>query len=94
MLAKGKALTQPQSSDLESDRTVEAKRRYGVTVRIHYDWRLARVIDSDGQAIDESVWSPKRSARALADRLSDLQSGRMSPEARALSKRFPDAEVD
>ena len=63
-------------------------------MRIHYDWRLARVIDSDGQAIDESVWSPKRSARALADRLSDLQSGRMSPEARTLSKRFPDAEVD
>ena len=63
-------------------------------MRIHYDWRLARVIDSAGQAIDESVWSPKRSARALADRLSDLQSGRMSPEARTLSKRFPDAEVD
>ena len=30
----------------------------------------------------------------MADRLSDLQSGRMSPEARALSKRCPDAEVD
>ena len=94
MLARGKALTQTQSSDLESDRTVEAKRRYGVTVRIHYDWRLARVVDSDGQVIDELVWSPKRSARALADRLSDLQSGRMSPEARALNKRFPDAEAD
>ena len=30
----------------------------------------------------------------MADRLSDLQSGRLSPEARTLSKRFPDAEVD
>ena len=63
-------------------------------MRIHYDWRLARVIDSDDQVIDELVWASKRSTRALADRLSDLQSGRMSPEARALSKRFPDAEVD
>ena len=63
-------------------------------MRIHYDWRLARVIDSDSEVVDELGWSPRRSARALADRLSDLQTGRMSPEARTLSKRFPDAEVD
>ncbi len=63
-------------------------------MRIHYDWRLARVIDSDSEVVDELGWSPRRSARALADRLSDLQSGRMSPEARTLSKRFPDAEAD
>jgi hypothetical protein len=63
-------------------------------VRIHYDWRLARVIDSDGEVVDELDWSSRRSARALADRLSDLQSGRMSPEARSLSKRFLDAEAD
>ena len=63
-------------------------------MRIHYDWRLARVGDSDGEVFDEVGWSPKRSVRALADRLSDLQSGWMSPEARALSKRFPDAETD
>ena len=79
---------------MEWDRTVEAKRRYGVFMRIHYDWRLARVVDSDGEVFDELGWSPKRSVRALADRLSDLQSGRLSPEARALSKRFPDAEAD
>ena len=30
----------------------------------------------------------------MADRLYDLQSGRMSPEARTLNKRFPDAEAD
>jgi hypothetical protein len=63
-------------------------------VRIHYDWRLARVIDSGGEVVDELDWSSRRSARALADRLSDLQSGRMSPEARSLSKRFLDAEAD
>ena len=63
-------------------------------MRIHYDWRLARVIDSGGEVVDELDWSSRRSARALADRLSDLQSGRMSPEARSLSKRFLDAEAD
>jgi len=63
-------------------------------VRIHFDWRLARVIDSDGNVIDELVWSGKRSVGALADRLAELQSGRLSPEARVLAERFSEAEAD
>jgi len=63
-------------------------------VRIHFDWRLARVIDSDGNVIDELVWSGKRSIGALADRLAELQSGRLSPEARVLAERFSEAEAD
>ena len=63
-------------------------------MRIHYDWRLARVIDSEAVVVDEIAWSSKRSLGALADRLHDLQSGRMSPEARALSERFPEAVAD
>ena len=63
-------------------------------MRIHFDWRLARVIDSDGNVVDEVVWSGKRSIGALADRLAELQSGRLSPEARALAERFSEAETD
>jgi len=63
-------------------------------VRIHFDWRLARVIDSDGNVVDEVVWSGKRSIGALADRLAELQSGRLSPEARVLAERFSEAETD
>jgi len=63
-------------------------------VRIHFDWRLARVIDSDGNVIDELVWSGKRSVGALADRLAELQSGRLSPEARVLAERFSEGEAD
>ncbi|MED5158989.1 MAG: hypothetical protein VYD62_02100, partial [Candidatus Thermoplasmatota archaeon] len=63
-------------------------------MRIHYDWRLARTINSEATVVDEVAWSSKRSARSLADRLHDLQSGRMSPEARALSERFPEAVAD
>ena len=63
-------------------------------MRIHYDWRLARVIDSEAAVVDEMAWSSKRSVGALADRLHDLQSGRMSPEARTLSERFPEAVAD
>ena len=62
-------------------------------MRIHFDWRLARVIDSDGNVIDELVgWSGKRSVGALADRLAELQSGRLSPEARVLAERFSEGE--
>jgi|TARA_B100000959_G_C14941535_1_gene608020 nucleolar protein 56 len=63
-------------------------------VKLHYDWRMARVIDDDGVVIDEVIWTSKRSAGAVADRLFDLQRGRLSPEARVLAERFPEALVD
>ena len=62
-------------------------------VRVIYDWRLARVVDDEDQIIDELYWN-RVSIKNLVDRLSDLQSGRISPEARILMKRFPDAEKD
>ena len=62
-------------------------------VRVIYDWRLARVIDDENQIIDELYWN-RISTKNLVDRLSDLQSGRITPEARTLMERFPDAEKD
>ena len=61
-------------------------------MEIRFDWRMARVVDQQGSVLDQMDWGPSRSPAALATRLSDLQSGRMSPEARALRDRFPDAE--
>ena len=55
---------------------------------------MARVVDVEGVIHDEIIWSGKRSSGAIADRLWDLQRGRLSPEARILSERFADAEVD
>ena len=43
-------------------------------MRIIYDWKLARVIDDDGEIIDELYWN-RISTKALVNRLSDLQSG-------------------
>ena len=63
-------------------------------MKLHYDWRLARVVDDEGVIHDELAWSSKRSAGAVADRLWDLQRGRLSPEARTLSDRFPEAIID
>ena len=62
-------------------------------VRVIYDWRLARVVDKEDQIIDELFWN-RISTKNLVDRLSDLQSGRITPEARTLMERFPDAEKD
>ena len=76
------------------NRTVQAPQRHPAYVRIHFDWRLARVVDEDTNIVDEITWSPKRSVGALTDRLEELQSGALSPEARTLADRFPDAQPD
>lgn len=55
---------------------------------------MARVIDDDDVVIDEVIWTSKRSAGIVANRLFDLQRGRLSAEARVLTERFPDAVVD
>ena len=52
------------------------------------------MVDENANIVDEIVWSSKRSVGALADRLWGLQSGGLSPEARTLADRFPDAQSD
>ena len=52
------------------------------------------MVDENANIVDEIVWSSKRSVGALADRLWELQSGGLSPEARTLVDRFPDAQSD
>ena len=52
------------------------------------------MVDENANIVDELVWSSKRSVGALADRLWELQSGGLSPEARTLADRFPDAQSD
>ena len=63
-------------------------------MRIIYDWRLARVIDEDLNILDEAVWTASRTSSKVANRLGDLQRGRMTQEARVLSERFPNAQLD
>ncbi|MEC8723076.1 MAG: hypothetical protein VXX59_04635 [Candidatus Thermoplasmatota archaeon] len=63
-------------------------------MRVIYDWRLSRVIDADSNIVDELTWTSSRTSKSVASRLEDLQKGRLSPEARILSSRFPDAIPD
>ena len=63
-------------------------------MRVIYDWRLSKVIDADLNVVDELLWTSSRSSKSVASRMEDLQKGRLSPEARILCLRFPDAIPD
>ncbi|MED5397829.1 MAG: hypothetical protein VYD41_00680, partial [Candidatus Thermoplasmatota archaeon] len=63
-------------------------------MRIHYDWRLARVVDEEGYVLDEIAWDGHRSHSSLADRLQTIKQGRALNEVKDLLERFPDAVPD
>ncbi len=58
-----------------------------------WDWRLARVLDSDGTIIDELIWHGTRGPGDASKRLGMVTRGHMTSEARDLNERFPDAVV-
>ena len=63
-------------------------------MKIHFDWRLARVVDNDGNIVDELEWDGPVTPTGVSKRLMIMQSGRILPEVSTLSERFPDAIVD
>ena len=75
-------------------RTVQAVNPLREYVRIHYDWRLARVVDEAGHVVDEIVGDARRSHSSIADRLQKIQEGRHLKEVKELLARFPDAIPD
>jgi len=60
-------------------------------MRLLWDWRLARIVSND-EVIDEAIWDGTRGPGAVAERLRLVGVGRMTPEARDLQQRFPEAE--
>jgi len=63
-------------------------------VRISFDWRLARILDNEGNVLDELYWDGNSKPLSLAKRLHKIQEGRNPPEVKTLMERFPDAIVD
>tara|TARA_B100001115_G_scaffold179010_1_gene169236 strand:- start:3304 stop:4308 length:1005 start_codon:yes stop_codon:yes gene_type:complete len=63
-------------------------------MRIYYDWRLARVVDYEGNIVDELKWDGPITPNRLSKRLKTMQGGRITTEASTLSERFPDAIID
>jgi len=63
-------------------------------MKIHFDWLLSRVVDNQGNIVDEIVWDGTKSPSGAAKRLLKIQQGRKTPEVIVLSERFPDAKID
>ncbi|MBF92967.1 MAG: hypothetical protein CMB78_04255 [Euryarchaeota archaeon] len=63
-------------------------------MKIHFDWRLARVLDGEGNIHDELYWDGRMTQTSIAERLRKMQLGRKTPEVITLEERFPDAIVD
>ena len=63
-------------------------------MKILFDWRLSRVVDDQGNIVDEIVWDGATSPSGVAERLLKMQRGRILPEVKILSERFPEAEID
>ena len=63
-------------------------------MRIHYDWRLARVVDDERNIVDELEWDGPITPTTLSKRLKIIQGGRNLPEVSTLSERFPEAIID
>ena len=62
-------------------------------MKLVWDWRLARIYDSEGICIDEIKWSGNQTIDSIATRLSLITKQRMTDEARTLSQRFPEAMI-
>ena len=63
-------------------------------MKIHFDWRLARTIDDEGNVFDEIEWDGRMTPSSVAKRLRAIQNGGVTPEAATLIERFPEAKVD
>ena len=62
-------------------------------VWVWYDWLSAAVVDDEGQIIDVESWQGNMSVQQAMSRLELLSNSALTPEARTLSERFPDACV-
>ena len=58
-----------------------------------YDWRAAAVADDTGAILDVEQWDGFYDQKNLVARLECIAAQGLTPEARTLSERFPDAKI-
>lgn len=63
-------------------------------MKIHFDWRIARVIDQNGHILDELIWDGHRSPSNLSKRLELIKNNVQIDEISTLKSRFPDSLID
>ena len=56
-----------------------------------YDWRAAAIADDEGTILDDEQWDGFLDQRSVVARLECIAAGGLTPEARTLLERFPDA---
>ena len=57
-----------------------------------YDWQAAAVVNSDGSILDQDNWDGFYDHRLVVERLECIAQGVLTPEARLLLERFPEAK--
>lgn len=57
-----------------------------------YDWQAAAVVNSDGFILDQDNWDGFYDHRLVVERLECIAQGGLTPEARLLLERFPEAK--
>ena len=62
-------------------------------VWVWFDWRAAAVVDEQGQIMDLEIWQGRMSIEEAMSRLELLAASALTPEARRLAERFPEASV-
>ena len=62
-------------------------------VWVWFDWRAAAVVDEQGQILDLEIWQGRMSIEEAMSRLELLAASALTPEARRLAERFPEARV-
>jgi nucleolar protein 56 len=58
-----------------------------------YDWQAAAVVNSDGSILDQDNWDGFYDQRLVVERLECIAQGGLTPEARLLWERFPEAKA-
>ncbi|MDP6870042.1 MAG: hypothetical protein QGI21_04650 [Candidatus Poseidoniaceae archaeon] len=56
-----------------------------------YDWRSAAIADAEGNILDLEEWDGWKSTDSVISRLEIIAHSALTPEAKRLSERFPDA---
>ena len=59
---------------------------------IWYDWQAAAVVNAGGSILDQDNWDGFYDQRLVVERLECIAQGGLTPEARLLHERFPEAK--
>jgi len=72
---------------------VKTKTDVACIMWLWYDWQAAAVVNADGAILDQDNWDGFYDQRLVVERLECIAQGGLTPEARLLLERFPEAKA-